>query len=288
MHDRPEPATSAATSYQQLVVIRTTFYTAHLIAKYDTTPLNRVRRSMNRLILLPEQLDDDGSATLTPRQTAHVTSVLKLKTGDTLRVGVLNGARGQARVDIGADEVIRIHGILEDTPQPPMVDLLLAMPRPKVMKRLWPILASLGVGHIKITNAARVERQYFDTQWLSPEFYTPRLIEGLEQSGDTHLPTVSIERRFKPFIEDALGTVFPNTTRILGDPYGRGAPNTLTPAPHQRILVAIGPEGGWDDFECDLLAQHEFLSVDMGWRILRSDTACVALLTLAHEWTRPR
>jgi RsmE family RNA methyltransferase len=243
---------------------------------------------MNRLILLPEQLQDDGSAVLTPRQTAHVTSVLKLKTDDTLRVGVLNGARGQARVNIGTDETIRVHCALEDTPPPPLVDLLLAMPRPKVMKRLWPVLASLGVGHIKITNAARVERQYFDTQWLSPEFYTPSLIEGLEQSGDTHLPTVSVERRFKPFIEDALDKVFPDTTRLIGDPYGRGAPNTLTPTPHQRILVAIGPEGGWDDFECNLLAEHGFKSVDMGWRILRSDTACVALLTLAHEWTRPR
>ena len=51
----------------------------------------------------------------------------------------------------------------------------------------------------------------------------------------------------------------------------------------ERVLLAVGPEGGWNEFELRLLAAHGFQSVGMGPRTLRSDTACIALLTLAHS-----
>ena len=50
-----------------------------------------------------------------------------------------------------------------------------------------------------------------------------------------------------------------------------------------RVLLAIGPEGGWTGFELDLLRTHGFHLAGAGARILRSDTACVAMLALAHE-----
>ena len=48
------------------------------------------------------------------------------------------------------------------------------------------------------------------------------------------------------------------------------------------MLIAIGPEGGWNDFEMALLAAHGFQAITMGPRTLRTDTACVALLALVH------
>jgi RsmE family RNA methyltransferase len=49
------------------------------------------------------------------------------------------------------------------------------------------------------------------------------------------------------------------------------------------LLLAIGPEGGWNEFERSLLREHGFAVAGMGSRTLRSDTACVALLALAHR-----
>ena len=49
-----------------------------------------------------------------------------------------------------------------------------------------------------------------------------------------------------------------------------------------RVLIAIGPEGGWNDFELRLLEAHGFTRVGLGPRTLRVDTACTALLALAH------
>ena len=49
------------------------------------------------------------------------------------------------------------------------------------------------------------------------------------------------------------------------------------------MLLAIGPEGGWNDFELNLLEAHGFTRVGMGARTLRTDTACIALLALVHD-----
>ena len=49
------------------------------------------------------------------------------------------------------------------------------------------------------------------------------------------------------------------------------------------MLLAIGPEGGWNAFELGLLAAHGFQPAGMGPRTLRTDTACIALLAIAHS-----
>jgi RsmE family RNA methyltransferase len=171
-----------------------------------------------------------------------------------------------------------------DTPPRPSVDLMLAVPRPKVMRRLWAQIAALGVGQIILTNAEKVERNYFDTHILAPETYRPLLIEGLQQARDTRLPVVSIHRRFKILIEDHLDRLFESGVRVAAEP---SAPvhlsDVVRAAPAERMLLAIGPEGGWNAFELGLLDAHGFQRVGMGPRTLRTDTACVALLALAHS-----
>jgi 16S rRNA (uracil1498-N3)-methyltransferase len=49
------------------------------------------------------------------------------------------------------------------------------------------------------------------------------------------------------------------------------------------VLIAIGPEGGWTPFELEWLQAHGFAACSAGPRILRTDTACLALLALAHD-----
>jgi 16S rRNA (uracil1498-N3)-methyltransferase len=52
------------------------------------------------------------------------------------------------------------------------------------------------------------------------------------------------------------------------------------------VLLGVGPEGGWNAFELKLLAAHGFQPFEMGDRTLRTDTACIALLTLVHSAMR--
>ena len=238
---------------------------------------------MNLILLDAPDFPEPAVARLTDGRARHITSVLKAKPGAILRIGLRNGPRGAGTLLAGTEHEVLLACAFEEKPPPrPPLDLLLALPRPKVMKRLWAQLAALGVGRIMLTNAARVERNYFSTHVLDPAFYTTLLIEGLQQAQDTRLPLVSVHRQFKPLIEDELATLSDAPLRLMADPAHGGAGPSSPSAPG-RILLAVGPEGGWVPFERDLLARHGFAPFGLGARTLRSDTACIALLSvLAH------
>lgn len=217
--------------------------------------------------------------------------MLGLEEGATLRAGIVDGPLGPARIErfLGPNELsLDCRELVErgEIPERPRVDLLIALPRPKVMKRLLAPLACLGVGRVVLTNAARVERYYFDSHVLAPGFVRERLLEGLGQARDTRLPEVSVHRSFRRLVEDELDSLANGARRLLADLAGDGAVPVRDALAHHegaRVLLAIGPEGGWDDFERALLAERGFRRVTLGSRVLRSDIACLVAVALAHE-----
>jgi RsmE family RNA methyltransferase len=71
---------------------------------------------------------------------------------------------------------------------------------------------------------------------------------------------------------------------MVADPSGTGSlREVIAGAGDRRVLIAIGPEGGWNAFELTLLDTHGFQRIGLGARTLRVDTACVALLSLIHD-----
>jgi len=238
---------------------------------------------VNLVLLQADELGDDGRVRLTGSRAVHIIRVLRAGVGRVIRVGLLNGPRGSGWIERVDDATVDLLCRLDPAPPaPPFLSVILALPRPKVMKRLWAQLAAIGLQRIILTNAAKVERSYFDTHWLDPENYTPLLFEGLSQSGDTLLPDVRIERRLKPFLEDDLDILFPADHRFLAHPRSGGPLADVNFGPRRRILMAIGPEGGWTDYELDLFEEHRFQPINMGPRTLRTDTACIALLGALH------
>lgn len=245
---------------------------------------------MNLIILEPGEVGDSGDVILSGTRAAHLLNVLKVTPGQAVRVGLLDGPLGVGSVESTGDGRVTVRCVFDaDTPPRPRVDVLLALPRPKVMRRLWAQLAALGVGQIILTNAERVERHYFDTHVLTEACYRPLLIEGLQQARDTRLPPVSIYRQFKVLVEDHLDTLFSEGVRVVADPRGTmSVGSAVGEHADQRVLIAIGPEGGWNAFELALLQAHGFRHVGLGPRTLRVDTACTALLAIVHESMQKR
>lgn len=240
---------------------------------------------MNLILLSRGEVAPSGEFSLDGPRANHLLNVLRAAEGSVVRVGILDGASGLATVTrIGAGAV-GLRGTFDSAPPPPpRVDLLLALPRSKVLRRLWAQLAAVGVGRIVLTNAEKVERNYFDTHVLKPDCYRPLLVEGLQQVRDTRLPAVSIHRQFRVLVEDHLDSLCPNKLRLIADPGALATVGAVVrEAAAERVLLAVGPEGGWNEFEKGLLAAHRFLPVGMGPRALRTDTACIALLALVHD-----
>jgi RsmE family RNA methyltransferase len=243
---------------------------------------------MNIVLFEPGEVSASGAVSLSGARATHLIKVLKVSPGQSVRAGVIDGPRGTGTVGVVDKDagVVELRCTLEpDLPSRPRVDLLLALPRPKVLRRLWAQLAAIGVGRVLLTNAERVERDYFDTHILTPDTYRPLLVEGLQQARDTRVPEVSIHRRFKILVEDELDALCGQARRIVAEPGAtRSVGDTvLAVDSSERVLIAIGPEGGWNAFEVDLLQARGFEPVSMGPRTLRSDTATIVLLGLVHD-----
>ena len=164
-----------------------------------------------------------------------------------------------------------------DTPPPAKLPLtlLLAVPRPKMLKRVLQTVASMGVPRLILLNSYRVEKSFWQTPFLQPEAIREQLILGLEQARDTVLPEVSIEKRFKPFVEDRLPAISADTLGLVGHP---GDYPACPRAVSEPVTLAIGPEGGWIPYEVDKLQEAGLAPVQLGERILRVETAVPALL----------
>lgn len=192
-------------------------------------------------------------------------------------------AVGMAGSATGDEGDIELSVTLSAEPPPPLaIDLLLALPRPKTLRRLLPAVASLGVKRIVLVNAAKVDKSYFSSPLLTPQQANAALREGLEQARDTVLPEFLIEPLFRPFVEDRAASLWPDGVwKLLAHP----GPQTFGAAPPEigRAVVAIGPDGGWVPFELELLAAQGFAPFSLGPRALRVDVATVAALAQIEQ-----
>ena len=147
-----------------------------------------------------------------------------------------------------------------------------------MLQRILKQAAVLGMQGLHLIRSRRVEKSYFDSPVLSPDKIRELLMEGLEQAVDTRIPEVFVHRRFRPFAEDALpglpgrGLIaHPGVATRLAEAF-------VMPTADRPTLLAVGPEGGWNDFEVEAFVRAGFTPFGMGPRILHVDTAVAALM----------
>jgi RsmE family RNA methyltransferase len=241
---------------------------------------------VNLLLLEPGELAPDGVARLSGRRARHVAEVLRAAPGDRLQAGVVGGRMGEAEVrSVSTDEVVLSPQLDRDPPPPSPIALLLALPRPKILRRVLQATAAMGVKRVVLLGTYRVEKSYFATPFLAPEAIRAELIVGLEQGRDTRLPEVHVRRLFKPFVEDELDALFPEPVRLLAHPVG-AAPLEAHAPTGARAALAIGPEGGFTAYEADALRARGFAGVSLGPRVLRVDAAVPYAVGQVELWLR--
>ena len=235
---------------------------------------------MNRILFEHGEVVD-GVATFGGARAEHVVGVLHGEVGQILKTGEIGGQNGTSEIveiacDAAGGPLVRARVSHSESPLQSWVDLILAPPRPRAMKRLLPQLATLGVGRIVLVGAEKVEKDFWGATLLKEENWRPLFVDGLMQAGTGVMPSLETRRGFRRFLRDELDEMFPTANRIVAHPYEGGGESAS--APSGRPLLAIGPEGGWTDGEVELLEGHGFRRFSLGPRILRTDTAAVAIL----------
>ncbi|MGB0467826.1 MAG: 16S rRNA (uracil(1498)-N(3))-methyltransferase [Pontibacterium sp.] len=231
---------------------------------------------MNLILLFSEDFLTDNTVCLSDRRFHHIRTVQQPAPGDRLRVGLLNGKRGSGLIIQLTDREIQLQVTLDqDCPKPLPATLLLALPRPKMLKRTLQTVAAMGVKELYLINACRVDKSYWSSPLLHADKIHEQLLLGLEQAGDTQLPRVHLRKRFKPFVEDELPAIARNSRALVAHPYQA---NPCPGESDQTTTLAIGPEGGFIPYEVDKLKNCGFEAVHIGERILRVENAVPVLL----------
>ena len=231
---------------------------------------------MNLLLLEEADFISADRVVLSDRRLKHMQEVHRAEVGDSLRVGRIDGLLGTAQLlRLEAREAELSVAFDREPPTKLPLTLILALPRPKMLRRVFQTVATMGVSKVILVNSYRVEKSFWQTPFLEPAAIREQLVLGLEQARDTVLPDILIEKRFKPFVEDRLPAIIEGTLGLVGHP------GEFPPCPRAvdgPVTLAIGPEGGWIPYEVELLRASGLAPVQLGERILRVETAVTALL----------
>ncbi|MEN8274702.1 16S rRNA (uracil(1498)-N(3))-methyltransferase [Acinetobacter seifertii] len=230
---------------------------------------------MNIVLLEPEDTQSEIWSIHSKRQLQHLREHLDITVGQNLKVGIRNGTRYVTEIVSIDEQEVCIRPILEEAvPVKLPVHLIVALPRPKVLRRLIMDSVTLGVEKISLIHSYRVDKSYWQTPFLQQIDQYVTL--GLEQAGDTIVPEVQIYKRFKPFVEDVLPTLISETSpAYVAHPYAeQSMPINISHA----CSVVVGPEGGFIPYEVDLLTKNGCQAVSLGNRILRTETSISYIL----------
>ena len=231
---------------------------------------------MNTLLYSDADVTTPGQIIICDHRVQHLTKILKVEVNQTLRVGELNGKLGVGKIlSIIGEEIALSVNLNQEPPTKLPLTLVLALPRPKMLRRILRTVAELGVPDIHLINSYRVDKSYWKTPALEDQTVQEYFVQGLEQARDTVLPRLHLHKRFKPFVQDQLPSLIGNRRALAAHP----GDYTICPRGISgELLLAIGPEGGFIPYEVEKLREAGCDIVSLGGRILRVENAVTSLI----------
>lgn len=234
---------------------------------------------MNLILFTAEEAG--GALPRTDPRAVHLLSVLRREVGESFDAGLINGPRGKGRLE--AVEPDRLHlsfrWELPPAPLEPLI-LLLGLPRPQTARDLLREATTLGATALHFVTTERCDANYAASSLWSTGEWRRHCLQGAEQAFDTRIPEVS----WSQSLESALASLPGGGIRVGLDNYeARGALGTceeIRKREAQPVVMALGPERGWGERDRALLRREGFVLAHLGARVLRSETAMVAAVSI--------
>lgn len=232
---------------------------------------------MNLVLLEKKDFTAEKTVVISERRAEHLNRVNKVKKGDTLKCGILNGNMGSGLVTDLSGQAVEMEVHLENDPPPPLpLTLVLALPRPKMLRRIIQQATTLGVKEIYLINSWRVEKSFWQSPHLEEASLRKQMVLGLEQGCDTIMPVVHKKRFFTSFVNEELPLLSKGAFCMTAHPKTE---NECPANINKKCVLVIGPEGGFIDIEIETLEKNGFLTCHIGRRILKVETAVTYLIS---------
>jgi len=240
---------------------------------------------MHRFFVAPEQVKD-GKITITGTDVVHIVKVLRLRAGDLITV--LNG-RGKIYEamleEISRDEVTCAVLREETVVDEPGLKLTLVQGLPKGDKMDFIIQKATELGVSRIIPLAcerAVVKLTGDKQQRRHDRWQRIALEAAKQSRRPDVPEIAALATW----EDVLAGISENTMALI--PWEMEKTTSLKKAlidyeksgSLNELYIFIGPEGGFTAAEVSMACSHGVKPVTLGPRILRTETAGLAVMAM--------
>ncbi len=234
---------------------------------------------------LPRISIHDNRATLTGQELEHLRRVLRLRPGDPITLFDDEGWEHDGTIRSFGDRTAEIEIVKSDRPgreSSLRIHLAQALGKGDKMDFIVEKATELGVDSIiPFLSAHTVPRPDSERVERRVERWRKIALSAAKQSGRTQIPEISGLTDFTDLIRRprpcGLKLLFWERESLLGLKQIRNDIGHL-----DFLLLTIGPEGGFSPDEASEALRHEFKSVSLGSRILRSETAALAALSIAQ------
>lgn len=235
---------------------------------------------MNIIILTQDDSIGKNIYRISDGRFTHIQKVLKSQIGDFLEIGLLNGQLGTAKLieKSNSQIILKIDNFKISDTKLPTIDIICALPRPQTLKKILNTIATMGVNRLYLIRSEKVEKSYFHSPLLEEKHYTKYVIEGLAQGKRTKPPKISIHNKFKEFFNNYITEENTSSIRLLAHPDNSIYLGKESLINSEQITIAIGPEGGWNEYEINFMEARGFKRFKLSENILRVETAVTAAL----------
>lgn len=228
-----------------------------------------------------QALTSDATLLLATDASRHIARTLRMRIGDTLCVFDGKGCEAAAKiVSLERDVVSIALDVVENVNResPLHITLAIAVSRGDRMDTVVQKATELGASEIWPLLSERTGVRLDAARWARKHEHWQRIaVSACEQSGRNNLPAVA----HPAGLEDVLKRCRSNgdCLRLILHPKAAAEP---LPEHCQSLCLLVGPEGGFSDAEVDLATASGFQSLQLGPRILRTETAPLVALSLAQ------
>jgi RsmE family RNA methyltransferase len=238
---------------------------------------------VNSLLLLPSECLSAEKAELSGARALYAYDTHGIRAGQTVRVGVLGGLKGEAKVVSATQSAIALDLSLSETSLPSEpIDLIVGVSRPQTIKKVIQAAVMLGVRSLHFVRSEQGEKSYLQSRSLDEDQILDESTKALEQVWDTRAPEIHVHRTFSYFLEKkypGLVSGVAHAHSLVAHPSGE--PLVVADGSHfasSHVVVAIGPERGWSAQEIELFTQAGFKVIGLGERVVRVEIALVLLM----------
>lgn len=211
-------------------------------------------------------------------RAVHLLEVLRRREGDAFDAGLINGPRGRGKLDAIGKNSLTLSFFWGESPPPlSLVHVIVGLPRPQTARDILRDLTSLGVASLHFVRTEKGDAHYAGSSLWKTNRWRECVINGAAQACCTRLPEVTHGLS----LTEAAARLAGSSMRHALDNYeGTASLGAVPLAGCESAVLALGAERGWSATEREFLRARGFTLVHLGTRVLRTEAAAIAAVTL--------